>query len=251
MTLSNGRYHYDLDALDHAFSAGGHMLLLCNPHNPLGRVLEADELATISRVVAYHGGRVFADEIHAPLVYGSHRHVPYASVSEAAAEQAITASSASKAWNLAGLKCAQVLLSNDADRERWGRLGRLATDGTSTLGAVAAVAAFQHGRPWLDAVFAYLDRNRILLGQLLSEHLPAARYTPPEGTFLAWLDLRELRGSARPADLIAEAAGVTVVDGADCGIPGRGFVRLNFATTDELLCRMVRRLAHALTGRSL
>lgn len=249
MTLSDGRYRYDLDALDRAFSAGGDLLLLCNPHNPLGRVMEADELVNISRVVAYHGGRVFADEIHAPLVFDGH-HVPYASVSEAAADHAITATSASKAWNVAGLKCAQVVLSNDSDRERWGRLGRLATDGTSTLGAVAAVAAYRHGGPWLDAVLAYLDRNRMLLGHLLSEHLPSARYLPPEGTFLSWIDLREsLPGSARAAELIAEAAGVSVVDGAESGPPGRGFVRLNFATTDELLTRMVRRLADALTGR--
>ncbi|SDH92862.1 cystathione beta-lyase [Actinokineospora alba] len=252
LTLSAGRYRYDLDALDRAFTAGGHLLLLCNPHNPVGRVMRADELAAISRVVTHHGGRVFADEIHAPLVYSGNRHVPYASVSGAAADHAITATSASKAWNVAGLKCAQVVLSNDADRERWGRLGRLATDGTSTLGAVATVAAYRHGRPWLEAVLTYLDRNRSLLGQLLGEHLPSARYLPPEGTYLAWLDLRGLLPSpVRAANLIAEAAGLSVVDGADCGIPGRGFVRMNFATTDELLSRMVRVLADALTGRSL
>ncbi|MFI9721788.1 MalY/PatB family protein [Streptomyces sp. NPDC052396] len=246
LVRSGGRYVHDLDALDRAFAAGGHLLVLCNPHNPVGRVLERAELLAIGEVVERHGGRVFADEVHAPLVLAGHRHIPYASVSPAAARHALTATSASKGWNLAGLKCAQMLLTNDPDRERWANLGRLATDGTATLGAVAAVAAYRLGQPWLENVLAQLAGNRRLLAGLLATHLPGVAYDPPEGTFLAWLDFRE-RGLPEHnlAEFFAQRAQVTVVDGTDCGPPGRGFIRLNFATSPELLTRIVARLAAA------
>jgi cystathionine beta-lyase len=241
MTESGGRYGYDLDALDRAFAAGGNLLVLCNPGNPVGNVLTRDELLGVAEVVERHRGRVFSDEIHAPLVYDGHRHTPYATVCDAAAEHAVTATSTSKAWNLAGLKCAQLLTSNDADRKRWGELGRLHTDGTSTLGVLAATAAYRSGKPWLDTVLARLDRNRHLLAGLLGSHLPLVRYTPPEGTYLGWLDFREYG----PVPELAERARVTVMDGADFGPAGAGFLRLNFATTPAILTGIVRRLAEA------
>ncbi|MFI6683206.1 MalY/PatB family protein [Streptomyces sp. NPDC050485] len=248
---SNGRYVYDLDALDRAYREGGHLLVLCNPHNPVGRVMEPEELAAISTVVERHGGRVFSDEVHAPLVFDGHRHIPYATVSLAAANHTVTAVSASKAWNLAGLKCAQMVLTNDADRVRWDGLGRLATDGTSILGVVAATAAYRCGRPWLDAVRGQLDRNRHLLGGLVREHLPGVRYAPPEGTYLGWLDFRDLNLPGPDlAEFFTAKAGVTTVDGGSCGPPGRGFVRLNFATTEPILTRMVRQMANAVVHGS-
>lgn len=244
MVESSGRYGYDLDALDRAFANGGNLLVLCNPHNPLGSVMTSGELLAVAEVVERHRGRVFADEIHAPLVYRGHRHVPYAACCDAAAGHAITAVSTSKAWNLAGMKCAQVVTSNDADRKRWGGLGRLHTDGTATLGVLAATAAYRTGGPWLDAVLAQLDRNRHLLAGLLGRHLPTARYTPPEGTYLSWLDLR----AHQSCPDLAERARVTVMDGAEFGPPGAGFLRLNFATTPAILAEIVRRLAHAATA---
>ncbi|MFF9812339.1 MalY/PatB family protein [Streptomyces sp. NPDC014006] len=250
LVRSGNRYVYDLDALDRAYREGGDLLVLCNPHNPLGRVLDTGELRAISHVVDRHGGRVFSDEVHAPLVYAGHRHVPYASTSSTAAHHTLTAVSASKAWNIAGLKCAQMVLTNDADRARWEGLGRLATDGTSVLGVVAGTAAYREGQPWLDGVRARLDRNRHLLRELLHEHLPGVRYLPPEGTYLGWLDCREL---ALPgpdlAGFFVSEAGVTTVDGGTCGAPGRGFVRLNFATTEPILDRIVRQMADAVHRR--
>lgn len=246
---AGGRYVLDLDALDAAFAAGGHLLLLCNPHNPTGRVMEPDELRSVCALVTKRQGRVFSDEVHSPLVLAGRRHTPYASLSEAAAHHTLTATSASKAWNLAGLKCAQMLLHNDADRERWARLGRLATDGTATLGAVAAVAAYREGRPWLDAVLARLDRNRRLLAGLLAAHLPEAGHVPPEGTYLGWADLRGLGlPEADLAGFFADRAGVTLVDGRDCGTVGEGFVRINFGTTEAILTRIVERMAAAVAA---
>jgi cystathionine beta-lyase len=241
MVESGGRYGYDMDALDRAFAAGGNLLVVCNPNNPVGAVMAPGELLAIAEVVERHRGRVFSDEIHAPLVYRGRRHVPYATVCDAAAGHTITATSTSKAWNVAGLKCAQLLTSNEADRKRWSELGRLHTDGAATLGVLAATAAYLTGGPWLDTVLARLDRNRRLLAELLGSHLPMARYTPPEGTYLGWLDLRDYPSSPD----IAERARVTVMDGAEFGPPGAGFLRLNFATTPAILAEIVRRLAHA------
>lgn len=247
LVRSGDRYVYDLDALDRAFREGGHLLVLSNPHNPLGRVLDTGELTAISEVVDRHGGRVFSDEVHAPLVYVGHHHVPYASTSPTAAGHTLTAVSASKAWNLAGLKCAQMVLTNDVDRARWEGLGRLATDGASILGVVAGTAAYRDGGPWLDGIRARLDLNRHVLRKLFAQHLPGIGYLPPEGTYLAWLDCRGL-GLARStglADFFLSEAGVTTVDGASCGASGQGFVRLNFATSEPILDRIVRQLADA------
>ena len=249
MVRDGDRSVLDLDQLDRAFAAGGSILILCNPHNPLGRVMEAEELAAIAGIVDRHGARVFSDEIHAPLVHPGHRHIPYASTSPTAAGHTITAVSASKAWNLAGLKCAQLIVTNDADRERMVELGPFATHGASTLGVVANTAAYSSGRPWLGEVLAILDGNRRLLGELLAEHLPDVDYRPPEGTYLAWLDCRELDLPEATADFFKEEAGVVTVDGLRCGPSGAGFVRLNFATTPALLTEMITRMAAAVRAR--
>lgn len=249
MGRDGDRAVYDLDALDRAFAAGGGLLVLCNPHNPLGRVMERTELEAIADVVEHHGGRVFADEIHGPLVYPGHHHVPYASLSAATAAHTVTATSASKAWNLPGLKCAQLIVTSEADAAALDRREPFVTNGASTLGVVASTVAFTAGRPWLDEVVAYLDGNRRLLAELLATHLPTVGYTPPEGTYLAWLDCRALGLPAAIADFFTEEAGVVVVDGARCGPDGVGFVRLNIATTRPLLEQMIGQMAAAVRRR--
>jgi cysteine-S-conjugate beta-lyase len=245
----DGRLSYDLDGLDAAFRAGGHLLIVCNPHNPVGRVLTRAEMTGIAEVVERHGGRVFADEIHAPLVFPGHRHVPYASISPVAAGHALTATSASKAWNLPGLKCAQLILSNDADLQAWSTVGFMAEHGASNLGVVANIAAFSAGGPWLDEVIAYLDGSRALLGELLAEHLPGVGYAPPEGTYLAWLDCRELDLGDQPCQYFLDRAGVALTDGRLCGAVGTGFARYNFATPRPIMRESVERMARALAAR--
>jgi cysteine-S-conjugate beta-lyase len=241
-----GFFTLDLDAIENAFRAGGHLLVFCSPHNPLGRVFTRAEMTQLTEVVERHGGRVFADEIHAPLVYPGMRHIPYASTSEAAASHTLTAVSASKAWNLPGLKCGQVILSNEADRQRWEQMGRFASRGASNPGVVANIAAFRHGEAWLDEVLAYLDESRCLLGDLLRRHLPGVRYRPPDGTYLGWLDctLMDLPGS--PGAIVTDRAHVTVVDGPEFGMGGAGAFRLNFATPQPVLTEIVERVAAAL-----
>lgn len=246
------RYELDLDAIGSAFRAGGHLLILCNPANPVGRVFTAEELAQVTEIVDRHGGRVFADEVHAPLAYPGHRHVPYASTSPTAAAHTVTATSASKAWNLPGLRCAEVIIDpGDPEVEAtWQRVSAVASAAASTLGVVANTAAYQAGAAWLDGVLGYLDRNRRALAELLTTQLPEVGYRPPEGTFLAWLDCRRLDTGPGPLDAyFQEHAGLAVVDGAQCGEAGRGHVRLNIATPLPILRRMVTRMAHAVTVR--
>lgn len=248
MARDGDRYGYDLDALDAAYRAGGHLLVLCNPHNPIGRVLEPAEMTAVAEVVDRHGGRVFSDEIHAPLVFPGSRHVPYASLDDVTAGHAVTATSASKAWNLPGLKCAQLVLSNSADADLWSRVGLLAEHGASTLGVVANTAAYTGGAGWLDDVLGYLDGNRRLLAELVAEHLPGVGYTPPEGTYLAWLDCREL-GLAEPGAFFLERAGVALTDGVLCGAAGSDHVRLNLATPRPVLAQAVEQMGAALAAR--
>ena len=245
----DGRYTYDLEALDAAYRAGGHLLVLCNPHNPIGRVLEPAEMLAVAEVVDRNGGRVFADEIHAPLVYPDRRHVPYASLNDTTAEHTLTATSASKAWNLPGLKCAQLVLSNDVDVKVWDEVGERVEEGASTLGVLANRAAYAEGRDWLDDTLAYLRGNVTRLGELLDGS--GVGYRAPEGTYLAWLDVRALRLPGDPAgaaDFFRERAGVVLVPGDSCGEAGRGFVRFNAAMPRPVLEDAVGRMLRSLDG---
>ncbi len=242
-----GLFTFDLEAIEDAFRAGAHLLIFCNPYNPLGRVFTPEEMTQLTDVVDRHHGRVFADEIHGPLVYPGMGHVPYASTSDAAAAHALTATSASKAWNLPGLKCAQVILTNAPDRQRWEEMGFFASHGASNPGVVANIAAFRHGEAWLDDILSYLDDGRHLLADLLRRHLPQVRYRPPDGTYLAWLDCTamDLPGSA--GTLVTDRARITVVDGPAFGAGGAGSFRFNFATPHPILADLVERIAAALT----
>ena len=260
MSETAGRPGLDLAGLELAFRAGGNLLVLVNPHNPTGRVMERAELLGVAAVVVRHGGRVFSDEIHAPLTYPESRHVPYASISQTAAEHTVTATSASKAWNVAGLKCAQVIL-NPADAAAWAPDDVLLTEGASTLGVIANTAAYDHGSDWLAGTIDYLDGNRTALGEVLAQHAPLVGYRPPEGTYLAWLDLRAALaalgedgtttlpapiGEIRLARWLRHRSGVAVTDGADCGRAGEGFVRLNLAMPRPMVIEAGRRIAACL-----
>jgi cystathionine beta-lyase len=245
----NGRMTYDLDGIGAAFHAGARLLVHVNPHNPLGRVFDVEEQSALAEVVTAAGARVFADEIHAPLVHPGAVHRPYASLSPETARHTVTATSTSKAWNVPGLKAAQLILSNPEDAEHWARVGVLYAHGASTPGVLAATAAYDLGADWLDDVLDYLDGNRRFLAELLDEHLPQIRYTPPEGTYLAWLDCRRLNLNGPAGAFFLERAGVALIDGPECGAPGAGHVRLNFATPRPVLATIVERMAAAVQAR--
>jgi len=249
MVERDGRMGYDLDGIAAAFDRGARLVVHVNPHNPLGRVFGVDEQLALADVVAAAGAHVFADEIHAPLVYPGAVHRPYASLSPETARHTVTATSTSKAWNVPGLKAAQLILSDPADVEHWARVGSLYGHGASTPGLRAAAAAYDEGGDWLDDVLAYLDGNRLLLADLVAEHLPDVGFTPPEGTYLAWLDCRRLGLPGSAGAFFLERAGVALVDGPECGAPGVGHVRLNFATPRPVLTTIVERMAAAAADR--
>jgi cystathionine beta-lyase len=240
-----GRHTLDLEAIDAALAAGAGLVLLCNPLNPGGRVFERAELEALAAVVERHGARVFSDEIHAPIVFGGRRHVPYASVSAATARHTVTAISASKAWNLPGVKCAQFITSNDADEAVWEGLGPLGSHGASTLGVIANTAAFDEGRPWLADLVDYIDGNLALLGNLLDERLPEVGYRRPEGTYIAWLDVSALGLGEHPAAVIRERGGVSLTEGTASGRAGDGHVRMILATPRPLVEQLVDGIVRA------
>jgi cysteine-S-conjugate beta-lyase len=237
----------DLGTLEDAFRrarAGGRpaAYLLCNPHNPTGVVHTADELAAVAELAERHGVRVIADEIHAPVVAGGARFVPYLSVP--GAENGLSLMSASKGWNLAGLRGA-LLVAGPAAAGELARVPVEVSESTSHLGVIAHTAAFRDGGEWLDALLAGLDDNRRLLAALLAEHLPAVRHRPGGATYLAWLDCRALGLGDDPAAVFLDRGRVALTSGLAFGTGGAGHARLNLATAPELLTEAVRRMATA------
>ncbi len=246
MVLERGRWSLDLDRIDAHLADGARTVLLCSPHNPTGRVFDADELAALAAVVGRHGARVVADEVHAPLVATGARHVPYASLDEATAAHTITVTSASKAWNLAGLRCAQVIASNHDDAAAWRSLPLFAVHGPTPLGVAASIAAYRDGTEWLSALRQRLDANRATLDELVRRALPGVTWHGAEATFLAWLDCRFL-GLDDPARHFLEHGQVALSDGPPFGAGWEQFVRLNLGTSPELLERIVAGMARSLT----
>ncbi|WP_309647808.1 aminotransferase class I/II-fold pyridoxal phosphate-dependent enzyme [Nocardioides sp.] len=239
------RAEIDLDRLERAFADGARTLLLTQPHNPWGRVFTRAELEGIRDVVLRHGARVVSDEIHAPLVLAGAEHVPYLSI-EGTADHAVAVVAASKAFNTAGLRCAQIVSADPATHRRLTDVPMVRNDSWSPLGVIAAVAAYTEGDAWLDALRARLSEQRDLLARLLSEHLPEARMRPLEATYLSWIDLRAY-GHDDPATVALERGRVQLAAGHDYQPGLTGHVRLNIATSPERLTAIVHRLATALT----
>lgn len=239
-----GRYDLDPAAIESALrQPGAAVYLLCSPHNPTGNVWTRDQLAMVADLCQRHGVTLLVDEIHAPLVLPGATFVPFHSLGHEASRNAFTFTSASKGWNIPGLKCGVAIAGSDEGvgllAERWEAL--LAAH----LGVIATVAAFTDGLRWLDAARAQLDENRALLSRLLAEYLPQIGYVPPQASFLAWLDCRELALGADPAEVFLAKGKVAVTSGPGFGRPGHGFVRLNMGTSPALLEEAVRRMAAA------
>lgn len=246
MTYQDGHWWLPIEGIQEALNGKPGLVVLCSPHNPTGAVPTEDELRRLSSVVATAGARVFSDEIHAPLVFSGQRHVPYASLSAATAGHTVTAISASKAWNIAGLKCAHMVFTNDRDLTTWRQSAPRAELSPSTLGVVAATAAYNEGSLWLDDIREYLSENRTAAEQALRTYLPKARFHSPESTYFAWIDCRGLGIPGNPRDFFLEHAEVALSDGALFGSAGEGYVRLNFATPRPILQQAIMNMGAAL-----
>lgn len=239
----------DFAALEDAFrrataaqGASRPVYLLCSPHNPTGTLHTAAELTRVARLAREHGVRVVVDEIHAPIVAAGTSFVPFLSVP--GAENGLSLMSASKAWNLAGLKAALAIAGPEA-ADDLARIPEEVSHGPSHLGVIAHTAALRDGGDWLDALLSGLDHNRRLLAALLAEHLPAIGYAPAEGTFLTWLDCRDLGLGGDPSEAFLQHGRVALSSGRAFGTGGEGFVRLNLAASPEVITEAVRRMATA------
>lgn len=242
--LAGGR-ELDLAGIEAAFAAGARAMLLCNPHNPTGAVAGRDELEALAAIASRHDAWILADEIHAPLTLPGAEHVPFLTVSAGAAARGIALVSASKAFNLAGLGCAQIVTAGEPARSAVAELPFSARH-CGHLGAIGSEAAYRHGDEWLDGVLAVLDGNRTLLGELLAERLPGAGYTPPRAGYLAWIDLSAYELGADPAAPILERGLVAFSSGPMFGRGGEGHIRLNAGTSPALVGEAVDRMAGAI-----
>jgi cysteine-S-conjugate beta-lyase len=250
---ASGRYTIDVDRVRAAIGPRTRALLLCNPHNPVGRVFEREELGRVAEICLSRGLVICSDEIHCDLVFSGHAHTPIASLAPDIEARTITFMAPSKTFNLAGLKCSVAIIPDQRLRERFVATQLDLVRAVNTLGYTAMVAGYRDGQPWLDELLRYLEANRDVLVEYVRAHLPGVTLAAPEGLYLAWLDCRGARlPNDDPYTFFLERARVGLNDGRDFGHGGVGFVRLNFAcpraTLVEALERMHRALAQHAAG---
>ncbi len=236
-------WRMDLEGVRRAFVDGVRTVLLCNPHNPLGLVHPRDELAALARLAAEHDAVVVSDEIHAPLTHADAAFTPFLDSCPEAAGLGVALTSASKAWNLAGTKCALMVGASDRARAWLDGMPTEVVERTGILGYTASVAAFRAGGPWLASLLGELSANRRTLAERLDEVLPGAVYRQPQASYLAWIDLRATPFGDDPAAVLLDRAQVALSRGLDFGRQGAGHVRLNFGCSAETLDEALRRLS--------
>ncbi|MGO3457126.1 MalY/PatB family protein [Corynebacterium casei] len=237
----------DLEAIEKAFTEGAGSILLANPFNPLGYVFDEEHLSELVALADKYDARILSDEIHAPLVYEG-QHISIAGLSETAARVTMTVTATSKAWNFAGLKCAQIIFSNDKDVEIWNSLPHVAQDGVGTLGIIAAEAAYRDGISHLEEEVDYLRETRDWLVEELPKRIPGLITSRPDSTYLMWLDFRNtaIGDKEYPAAWLIQHARVAFNEGLTFGDIGAGQARLNFATSREILEEAIDRVATAI-----
>jgi len=242
------RYEHDLNAFERAITEHTSLFLLCNPHNPVGRVFERAELQRLAEMCLRHNIVICSDEIHCDLVFQGHPHVPIASLAPEVAAQTITFFAPSKTYNVAGLYCSVGVIQNPDLRTRLQQAGKGMVPSVNIFGYTAALAAYRDGQEWLDALLIYLEANRDYLLDYIATYLPGIKCQQPEGTFLAWLDCREAGIPGNPHQFFLERAGVALNDGPPFGAGGEGFVRLNFGCPRATLTEALERMRVALTA---
>ncbi|RUR00662.1 MalY/PatB family protein [Labedella endophytica] len=239
----------DLVAIETAFANGSRAILLCNPHNPHGYPHTHESLSALAELADRYGATVVSDEIHAPLTHSDARFVPYLSVSEASRRTGFALHSASKAWNLAGLKCALLIADDERTNALLEALPIEVAWRTGQFGVIASVAAYTDGEEWLDRALRTIERNRHSLVGRLAGELPSVSVVEPHAGYLAWVDVRSLGLGDEPADTILEHARVALRTGTDFGPGGEGRVRVNLACDPALLDEAIDRIVALVVAR--
>ncbi len=246
---ADGHYEVDWEAFEAAFTDRTRLFILCNPHNPVGRVFRKDELERMAQVCLSKGVIICSDEIHCDLIFKGHKHIPIASLDREIAQSAITLMSPTKTFNIAGLQCSFAIVQNEGLRQKLEQSMRGLVLWVNLIGRGTALAAYRDGQDWLDQVLAYLESNRDFLADYVQARLPGITFVKPEGTYLAWLDCRKTEIQGNPCEFFLKEARVAFNDGASFGKGGEGFVRLNFACTRQVLAEALDRMREAL-GRA-
>ena len=244
LVWSGERWEMDLAGLEEAITPETRLLMICNPHNPTGRVFERGELEALAEIVLRHRLWVVSDELHSDLVYEG-QHIPFASLGDEVAQRTVTLLGPTKTFNIAGLKIGFMITQNAALRDRLKRVGAGLLTPPNVMAQTAAKAAYTEGGAWLTGALEYLQANRDRVSEFVETYLPKARYSAPEGTYLAWLELSSLDlGDALYDKLLA--CGVGLNEGPPYGPGGAGFARLNFATSAAIVDEAFQRLQKGL-----
>lgn len=244
--INGSLWHLDWDGIEKAYQSGIKIHLICNPHNPLGRVFTREELLHLVELALKNNVIIISDEIHAPLTYSESEFIPYLSLGDSARAVGLTVTAASKGWNIAGLKCAIILTQDEQMHQRLNSIAPATHYRASLLGGFATVAAFREGEPWLNDLMMQLDINRKLVHSLLEQKLPLAKTHMPHCSYLSWIDLSAYRLGDDPAAVLVEKARTAYVPGARFGEKFSQYVRLNFATSPAIIEEALERTAAAL-----
>ncbi len=245
---TDGSYTIDFDAFESAITDRTRVFLLCNPHNPVGRVFTRSELEHMADLCLRHNLVICSDEIHCDLIYSGYRHVPIASLASEIAERTITLMAPSKTFNIAGLGCSLAIIPNRELRQQFKAAHAGLVPHVNLMGYVATLAAYRDGQEWLDELMCYLEGNRDFLFDYVRTQLPGVHMGRPEGTYLAWLDCRKAGILGKPFDLFLKHAQVALGEGEAFGQGGEGFVRLNFGCPRSLLAEALERMKVALAS---
>ena len=245
-----GRYAVDLDTFRESITTDTRLFILCNPHNPVGKVFSKQELEQMAEVCLDKGVLICSDEIHCELVYQGYRHVPIASLDPEIAQNTITLMSPSKTFNLAGLQCSFAVIQNPELRQKYLAARKGLVPWVNLMGLVAAKAAYEQGQSWLDQVLVYLEANRDYLADFVRDELPGIAMAKPEATYLAWLDCRQTGIDGNPYRFFLEQGRIAFNDGATFGKGGEGFVRLNFGCPRSMLKECLMRMKEVMEMQS-
>lgn len=251
LKLAEGQYRMDFEDLEkQAANPQNKIMIVCNPHNPVGRVWTADELARVAEICRQHNVLVIADEIHGDIVYPPHRYTPFAAVSDAAAQISATCLSPAKTFNIAGMVDALVVIADEDRRHRFHDFAhRYQINKTNVFATVAIEAAYRHGGAWLDALLAYLQSNIDFLRDYLAENMPQVKLIEPEGTYLVWLDFNALGLDAKALEqFLGQKAQLALNSGYWFGREGAGYARMNIASPQSVLQQAVQQLSEAVAA---
>lgn len=247
LSLQNdGSYVIDLDKFEASITDQTRMFVLCNPHNPVGRVFRRDELLPLAEICLRRDVLICSDEIHGDLIFGGHQHIPIASLDPEIAQKTITLIAPSKTYNLAGLQCSIAIIPDSDMRNRFMAARKGLVSWVNLMGLVAAQVAYQEGCEWLEQLLVYLEENRNVLCEFVEKNLKGIRVASPEGTYLAWLDCRAAAIEGDPYKFFLEKAKVALNDGKSFGKGGDGFARLNFGCSRATLLEGLSRMEEAL-----